>query len=83
MDKEDEKILQYLEEYGRASYTEIPEGIGVSEGTVRNYVENLLEDGVIEKFTVERGSQDARAVIMVQFQTDGEIEELLEEFPEK
>lgn len=81
MDKKDEEILSYLEEDGRASYTDIANKVGVSEGTVRNRVEKLKEEGVIERFTVETGSMGSKAVVMAKLETGKDIEKVLESFP--
>lgn len=47
MDKLDHTIVNFLQENGRIAFTEISQKINVSEGTVRNRVTRLLEDGVI------------------------------------
>lgn len=83
MDEKNEKILEFLKKDGRASYTEIAEEIDVSEGTVRNRVEKMQENGVIEKFTVETGGRGSKAVVMVQLKTGRDIDQVLKEFPEK
>jgi DNA-binding Lrp family transcriptional regulator len=83
MDQKDEKILEYLRKDGRASYTEIADKIDVSEGTVRNRVEKMQENEVIEKFTVQTGTRGSKAVVMVELKTGKDIEQVLEEFPEK
>jgi DNA-binding Lrp family transcriptional regulator len=81
MDKKDEKILNLLKQDGRASYTEIAEEIGVSEGTVRNRVEKMQENNVIENFTVETGSRGSKAIVMVRLQTGKDINNVMESFP--
>lgn len=81
MDQKDEKILKFLKQDGRASYTEIAEEVGVSEGTIRNRVQNMKERGVIERFTVKTGSQGSKAVVMVELKTGKNIEKVLEKFP--
>ncbi|MFB6174777.1 MAG: Lrp/AsnC family transcriptional regulator [Candidatus Nanohalobium sp.] len=81
MDEKNEKILKYLRKDGRASYTEIAEEIGVSEGTVRNRVEKMKQDGVIEKFSVETGTAGPKAVVMVKLETGKDIDQVLKKFP--
>lgn len=83
MDKRDEEILDILEEDGRASFTHVADEIGVSEGTVRNRVKNMLEEEVIEKFTVKKGSRGSKAVVMIRLRTGKDIEKVLKKFPEK
>ena len=82
MDSTDQKILEILREDGRASFTEVAEKVGVSEGTVRNRVRDLKEKGIIQNFTVEISNQGMSAIILVKLSTDALIEEVLESFPE-
>jgi len=82
MDDIDQEILDILKEDGRASYTNVAEKVGVSEGTVRNRVERMIEEGVIEKFTVEiNQSKKVKAFVSVNVSTSREFNEILEEFP--
>jgi len=83
MDQKDEEILEILKQDGRASYTDIAEEVNVSEGTVRNRVEKMQENSVIEKFSVQTGTRGSRAVVMVELRTGKDIEKVLKEFPEK
>lgn len=83
MDSKDEEILEYLEENGRAPFTEIGERIGVSEGTVRNRVQKMQNQGVIENFTVNiRMDRQVSAFISVDISTERKFEEVIEELPE-
>lgn len=81
MDSTDQEILDILKEDGRASYTEIADQVGVSEGTVRNRVERMIEDGVIDRFTVDVSGQGISAVVLVKLSMDTEPETVIEEFP--
>ncbi len=47
MDELDRKIIQILQENGRASNARIARDVGVSEGTVRRRLQTLLSDGII------------------------------------
>lgn len=82
MDSTDQEILEILREDGRSSFTEVAERIGVSEGTVRNRVSDLKEEGVIQNFTVNISNQGISAIVMVKLSTDALIEEVLENFPD-
>lgn len=83
MDETDREILEILKKDGRASYTAIANEVGVSEGTVRNRVENMQESGVIERFTVEvEEPAQSRAFISVDVSTERGFDEIIEEFPE-
>jgi len=47
IDEIDQKIMRLLQEDGRRPFTEVAALAGVSEGTVRNRVARLTEDGVL------------------------------------
>ncbi len=48
MDELDRKIIQILQDNGRASNARIARDVGVSEGTVRRRLQSLLQDGIIK-----------------------------------
>ncbi len=52
LDDKDRKILNLLQENSRTSYLHIANELGISEATVRYRIKNLIDDGVINKFTV-------------------------------
>ncbi|KOO44230.1 Lrp/AsnC family transcriptional regulator [Priestia koreensis] len=51
IDDVDREILSKLHENSRASYTDIGKEIGLSRVAVQTRINNLVEQGVIEKFT--------------------------------
>ena len=53
MDVIDLKIVEELKEDSRISFNEISQKIGKTEATVRRRVKKLVDEGVIEKFTIE------------------------------
>ncbi|MGB9853963.1 MAG: Lrp/AsnC family transcriptional regulator [Candidatus Bathyarchaeales archaeon] len=66
MDEVDKKIIQILTQDGRASYSEIGNKVGLSEGAVRIRIKKLMESGVIKKFTIETGlSGGAEALSLI------------------
>jgi len=82
MDELDAKILNHLEEDGRASYTDIADKLGVSEGTVRNRVQRLRSDGIIKRFTVEiADSERIAAVVMAAVEPSRNIAAIIAEMP--
>ena len=52
LDVLDMKIIKCLTEDGRSTYRNIAEDAGVSEATIQNRIDKLIEIGVIKKFTV-------------------------------
>jgi DNA-binding Lrp family transcriptional regulator len=83
MDDLDREILAILRRDARTPYTEIADRVGTSEGTVRNRVEQLVADGVIERFTIatRRGNVKAMIEISVDVNVDtGGLTERLAEW---
>ncbi|MFC5972680.1 Lrp/AsnC family transcriptional regulator [Halomarina salina] len=65
MDALDRDILDVLRRDARTPYTEIADEVGTSEGTVRNRVDKLVDDGVIERFTVATHTGNVKAMIEI------------------
>lgn len=66
MDEIDEKILGLLKDDGRASYMDIGERVGLSEGAVRKRIKAMVDSGAISKFTIEPGfTKGAKAMTLV------------------
>ncbi|MFB6107813.1 MAG: Lrp/AsnC family transcriptional regulator [Haloplanus sp.] len=70
MDDLDRRILSILRRDSRTPYTEIADRVGTSEGTVRNRVERLTEEGIIERFTVATRTGNVKAMIEVSVAVD-------------
>jgi DNA-binding Lrp family transcriptional regulator len=70
MDALDREILSILRRDARTPYTEIASSVGTSEGTVRNRVDRMTEDGVIERFTVTTRTGNIKAMIEVRVAVD-------------
>ena len=66
MDDKDKQILQILKEDSRAGYAAIGKQVGLSEGAVRKRIKELIDSGVIKKFTVKIGtSEGAEAITLL------------------
>lgn len=65
MDELDRRILHSLRRDARKPYTEIAEEVGTSEGTVRNRVERMVEEGIIERFTVTTRTGNVKAMLEI------------------
>jgi DNA-binding Lrp family transcriptional regulator len=76
MDETDSEILEALKHNARKPYTEVAEEVGTSEGTVRNRIESMVEDGVIRRFTVSTSVGNVRAMIEVEVDVDVETSEV-------
>ncbi|MFB6221750.1 MAG: Lrp/AsnC family transcriptional regulator [Halolamina sp.] len=82
MDELDREILSILRRDARTPYTEIAERVGTSEGTVRNRVEGMVEDGVIERFTVTTRTGNVKAMIDISVTMDVNTDEVGERLAE-
>ncbi|WP_435118449.1 Lrp/AsnC family transcriptional regulator [Halolamina sp. C58] len=76
MDELDREILNILRRDARTPYTEIAERVGTSEGTVRNRVEGMVDDGVIERFTVTTRTGNVKAMIEISVAMDVNTDEV-------
>jgi len=63
LDSVDQKIIHILQADARKSYVEIANEIGFSESAIRRRVKNLLDTGVIKRFTIEMDSGDKTSAI--------------------
>jgi len=85
MDDLDREILSILRRDARTPYTEIADEVGTSEGTVRNRVEQLVDDGTIERFTVATQTGNIKAMIEVGVDVNvdtGAVADRVAEWPE-
>ena len=82
MDSLDREILAILRRDSRTPYTEIADRVGTSEGTVRNRVERLVDEGVIERFTVATRTGNIKAMIEVGVAVDVDTTEVSERMAE-
>jgi DNA-binding Lrp family transcriptional regulator len=70
MDELDRRILTILRRDSRTPYTAIADQVGTSEGTVRNRVDRMTEEGIIERFTVATRTGNVKAMIEVSVGVD-------------
>ncbi len=64
MDTVDEKIIALLRRDGRMPFVKLGKHLGLTEGAVRARVKKLVEEKVIERFTVEV-KDSTRAIVLV------------------
>tara|TARA_B110000014_G_scaffold30400_1_gene18953 strand:+ start:338 stop:775 length:438 start_codon:yes stop_codon:yes gene_type:complete len=64
-DKIDDKIIGYLRDDARESFVEIGKKLKLSESAVRRRVKNLVDNKVIEKFTVQMGETNTTSAIVL------------------
>ena len=82
MDELDRQILDILRRDARTPYTEIADEVGTSEGTVRNRVERMMDDDVIERFTISTRTGNVKAMIEVSVAVDVDTKGIAERMAE-
>ncbi|SDJ98461.1 MULTISPECIES: Lrp/AsnC family transcriptional regulator [Natronorubrum] len=82
MDDLDRQILDMLRRDARTPYTEIADEVGTSEGTVRNRVERMMDDEVIERFTISTRTGNVKAMLEVGVAVDVDTKAVSERIAE-
>jgi transcriptional regulator, AsnC family len=72
----DREILNRLRRDARTPYTEIADAVGTSEGTVRNRVDRMREEGIIERFTVTTRTGNVKAMVEISVDMNVDTEEV-------
>lgn len=84
MDERDQKILKRLKENGRKSFTEIAKELGVSEGTIRNRINRMKQENIIEKFTVKTNTKSTvEAFVNIEVSTEEPFNQIINKMPEE
>ncbi|ELY62371.1 Lrp/AsnC family transcriptional regulator [Natronobacterium gregoryi] len=78
MDELDRQILDILRRDARTPYTEIADEIGTSEGTVRNRVERMMDDEIIERFTISTRTGNVKAMLEISVAVDVDTKNVTE-----
>jgi DNA-binding Lrp family transcriptional regulator len=85
MDEIDGEIIKILKNHGRATYGKIGKKVGLSEGAVRKRINELVDSGIIRRFTVKVGlTEGAEAIILISLNPSfptSEISDILMEIP--
>ncbi|MEH7235256.1 Lrp/AsnC family transcriptional regulator [Bacillus sp. JJ1562] len=72
IDETDKKILELLTINGRMSYVDIGKELGLSRVSIRERVNQLMDNGVIEKFSVVINSEKVGKGVSAFFEVDCE-----------
>ena len=72
LDKIDRQILKYLSENGRLSNAELGRLLNLTRAAVRERVNQLVEHGIIERFTIVVNPLKAGKMLSVYFNVDVE-----------
>ena len=82
MDDLDRQILDILRRDARTPYTEIADEVGTSEGTVRNRVERMTDDEIIERFTISTRTGNVKAMLEIGVAVDVDTKAVSERMAE-
>jgi len=63
LDSIDKRIISILKEDSRRTNKEIAAAVGLSDSAVRRRVKNLVENGIIKRFTIELGISNKTSAI--------------------
>lgn len=72
LDDHDKRILELLAENGRMSYVDIGKELNISRVAVRERVSQLIEEGVIERFSAVINSEKVGKKVSAFFEVDCE-----------
>ncbi|MFP4546086.1 MAG: Lrp/AsnC family transcriptional regulator [Methanomassiliicoccales archaeon] len=61
----DEKIVEILKKDSRRPFVDIANQLKVSEGTIRSRVRKLVDEEVIQSFTIKTSSKNVKAIIEI------------------
>jgi DNA-binding Lrp family transcriptional regulator len=65
IDHLDEKIIEILRKDSRRPFVDIANQLKVSEGTIRSRVRKLIDDNVIQSFTIKTTGKNVKAIIEI------------------
>ncbi|MEM3651743.1 MAG: Lrp/AsnC family transcriptional regulator [Nitrososphaerales archaeon] len=82
MDDIDLKIIEILKKDSRTPYIKIGEAVGLSEAAVRRRVQNLIQSGVIKKFTIEVETGGANAITLLTISSSTPTQKVSEKLKE-
>jgi Lrp/AsnC family transcriptional regulator, regulator for asnA, asnC and gidA len=66
MDHLDEKIIEILKKDSRRPFVDIANQLKVSEGTIRSRVRKLVDEEIIQTFTIKTSSKNVKAIIEIE-----------------
>jgi len=65
LDHLDEKIIEILKRDSRRPFVDIANQLKVSEGTIRSRVRRLVDEGIIQSFTIKTSNKNVKAIIEI------------------
>ena len=78
LDRLDQAILKQLQSDSRKSFAELAREVNLTGPAVRRRIEKMTKEGVIRRFTLERGDMQARAIVLVSVDSEYETTDISE-----
>ena len=72
LDETDQKILELLTQNARQTYSEIGEKLGISRVAVKNHIDAMEQNGIIEEYTVIINPQKLGGAVSCYFEIETE-----------
>ena len=79
MDHLDEKIIEILKKDSRRPFVDIANQLKVSEGTIRSRVRKLVDEEIIQSFTIKTSSKNVKAIIEIEIDVNVNTAEVASE----
>ncbi|MBN1109786.1 MAG: Lrp/AsnC family transcriptional regulator [Methanomassiliicoccales archaeon] len=79
IDHLDDKIIEILKKDSRRPFVEIANELEVSEGTIRSRVKKLLEEKIIQAFTIKTSSKNVKALVEVKIDVNVNTSEIADQ----
>ncbi|MDD1773076.1 MAG: Lrp/AsnC family transcriptional regulator [Methanomassiliicoccales archaeon] len=79
IDHLDEKIIEILKRDSRRPFVDIANQLKVSEGTIRSRVRKLIDDNVVQSFTIKTSGKNVKAIIEIKIDVNVNTSEVARE----
>lgn len=79
MDHLDEKIIEILKKDSRRPFVDIANQLKVSEGTIRSRVRKLVDEEIVQSFTIKTSSKNVKAIIEIKIDVNVNTAEIASE----
>ncbi|MDD1767319.1 MAG: Lrp/AsnC family transcriptional regulator [Methanomassiliicoccales archaeon] len=79
IDHLDEKIIEILKRDSRRPFVDIANQLKVSEGTIRSRVRKLIDDNIVQSFTIKTSGKNVKAIIEIKIDVNVNTSEVARE----
>jgi len=79
IDHLDERIIDILRKDSRRPFVDIANQLKVSEGTIRSRVRKLIDDNIVQSFTIKTSGKNVKAIIEIEIDVNVNTSEVARE----